>query len=327
MQRSKHLKCDGQNPCSRCSASDSECVYVASRRGYKGPRRGTAGNPNKRARSTSPPSLVSNGDNCPMLLGAGTPAPMPMSMAGFHTGHVIPATPGSAFPGTPSQMLNMNGLQMYRPYGNTSGYQSNQLVLNQQGLIPTQVPVQSPAEKSIDSFYRNFHAGHPFVLPRDWFFRIREDTNVEPLLAAMRWVGSLFVDVGPARAGFLEEALRLVSHPDTKRDGFLVQALILLIVGTDGNCQQEKARQLLGDAERLALEIDLNRRDFAAIHGRGLPVLEESWRRTWWDLYIVSGMVAGVHRQSNFYLFDVHADVALPCEEQQYLSGVSGPWT
>ncbi|KUJ23752.1 uncharacterized protein LY89DRAFT_1899 [Mollisia scopiformis] len=37
--RSKHLKCDGLNPCSRCSSNSFECVYVRSRRGFKGPRR------------------------------------------------------------------------------------------------------------------------------------------------------------------------------------------------------------------------------------------------------------------------------------------------
>src|SRR5690606_15843309 len=56
IQRSKHLKCDGFHPCSRCVASGSECAYVASRRGYKGPTRGAAPNPNKR-QATSPPDL------------------------------------------------------------------------------------------------------------------------------------------------------------------------------------------------------------------------------------------------------------------------------
>ncbi len=40
--RTKHLKCDGQIPCSRCAAmglSAASCMYVRSRRGYKGPRR------------------------------------------------------------------------------------------------------------------------------------------------------------------------------------------------------------------------------------------------------------------------------------------------
>lgn len=37
--RTKHLKCDGAKPCSRCNSYGIECSYVRSRRGYKGPRR------------------------------------------------------------------------------------------------------------------------------------------------------------------------------------------------------------------------------------------------------------------------------------------------
>lgn len=37
--RTKHLKCDGAKPCSRCTSYSIECSYVRSRRGYKGPRR------------------------------------------------------------------------------------------------------------------------------------------------------------------------------------------------------------------------------------------------------------------------------------------------
>lgn len=54
-----------------------------------------------------------------------------------------------------------------------------------------------------------------------------------------------------------------------------------------------------------------------------MPLLEESWRRTGWDLYIIDGMITGGRRESNFVLFDVAADVLLPCEEDEYLSGVS----
>jgi hypothetical protein len=45
--RTKHLKCDGKMPCSRCATnhlSSVSCTYVRSRRGYKGPRRNTKQN-------------------------------------------------------------------------------------------------------------------------------------------------------------------------------------------------------------------------------------------------------------------------------------------
>lgn len=259
-----------------------------------------------------------------MLLGANGPsvsAAMENSMAPFNPGVVLPDTPSTTFAATP----NFTNLQLYRSFGAATGFNPNQLALGGQAQpgVLAQVPVPTLAERCLDSFYHHFHASHPFVLPKEWLLRVMRDTNVEPLLASIRWIGALFLEVGPARAGFLDEALRLVQDPTTTRDGFFVQALILLIVGLDGSCELEKARELLGDAERVALEAGLNTREYAAQYGRGIPVLEESWRRTWWDLFVVDGMVAGVHRQTNFLLFDVPADAALPCEEHQYLSGVS----
>lgn len=312
--RAKHLKCDGLTPCTRCTSSNSECIYVASRRGYKGPRRGTAANPNKRHASSSPPASTGVGDSCPMLLGH-TPVSMPMaSVSGFNPAIVLPTEPPSPFTG-PSSLTN---LQVYRNSFATAVPASRTML----PAPPTQ-PTPSLPERCIDAFYRFFHAGHPFVLPREAFIRLTKDgaTKLDALIAAMRYIGSLYLDVGPARAIYFDEAIRSCYAPSTPKDGFLIQALLLVIIGLDGSCQQDKARELLADCERIALEINLNTRPFATMHGRGNPMLEESWRRTWWDLYICDGMIAGVHRVTNFLLFDIAADVALPCEEHQYLSG------
>jgi len=189
---------------------------------------------------------------------------------------------------------------------------------------PVQAPVPTLADRCFDAFYHFFHAGHPFVLPKDYFVRMLKDgsePNLSVVLAAMRYIGSLYVDAGPAKATYLDDAIRLCYQPGTPKDGYLIQALLLIIVGLDGQCDQARARELLADCEHYALEIDLNKRDFATVHGHGNPVLEESWRRTWWDLYVCDGMIAGVHRVTKFLLFDIQADVGLPCEEQQYLTG------
>jgi hypothetical protein len=50
--RSKHLKCDGAMPCSRCREDSGECFYTMSRRGWKGPRKRKA-EPNNDRRSVS----------------------------------------------------------------------------------------------------------------------------------------------------------------------------------------------------------------------------------------------------------------------------------
>ncbi|KUI55541.1 Activator of stress genes 1 [Cytospora mali] len=319
--RSKHLKCDGNTPCVRCVGSQSECVYVASRRGYKGPRRGTAQNPNKRHASSSPDAsgdvtTASGPASCPMLLGATAP-PLTSAAAAVYTPTAALGTdPGSSFL---TAAASMNHLQLYR----TSPFVSSiDDAVQQHGPIARVISI---ADKCFDSYYYHYYASHPFVLPKEYLLRhIRESgQKLDHLMAAMRYVGSLYLDVGPVRASYLDEALRLCYAANAPKDGFLVQALLLLIVALDGSCQQDKARDLLTDCERIAVEIGLNTRQFATLHGQGNPVLEESWRRTWWDLYVCDGMIAGVHRITNFLLFDMAADVALPCEEYEYLSGAS----
>ncbi|KAI1187407.1 hypothetical protein F5B17DRAFT_319987 [Nemania serpens] len=308
--RGKHLKCDGSNPCSRCLSSSSDCVYVASRRGYKGPRKGSVANPNKRhaSDSDSPPSV--GGESCPMLLGApvgGTP--LPPNLPTFNPARPVPDMPMTPFGTT----LVTNNVQLYRnPYLNANGAMI---------AVSNQMPQRSIPEQCIDAFYFYFYPGHPAVLPKADVMKIAKERNIEHLLAAMKWVGSLYIEIGPARATFFEETMRLLYAPETPQDGFLVQAMIIAIVGLDGCRQNEKARDLLSDVERIAIALGLYTRPFAATHGCGNPRLEESWRRTWWDLFVVDGMIAGVHRQTNFLLYQFAADVGLPCEEHEYLSG------
>ena len=190
----------------------------------------------------------------------------------------------------------------------------------------------SLSDRYLASFYRNFHPAHPFVLPEQFLLALTPAASLHVLLPAMRWVGSLYISVPlGTRASLLDEAhskltsSSVSSNTTTPRDGFLVQAMMVLLVGLDGLCELDKARRMLRDVGQLAVEIGLHSRAFATLHGQGVPVLEESWRRTWWDLYVVDGMIAGLHRASNFALNDIHTDVALPCEEWQYLSGVAIP--
>lgn len=257
-----------------------------------------------------------------MLLGH-APVSMPasaISVPGFNPAVVLPDTdPASAYSGPQG---NLAGLQVFRnPFLAAGGGASRGMEL---AAAPPTQQMPSLPERCFEAFYHFFHAGHPFVLPRDQMLRLMNDgkTQLDAVVAAMRYIGSLYIDAGPARAMYLDEAIRLCYLPSTPKDGFLIQALLLVIIALDGSCQQERARELLADCERIALEINLNTRPFASMHGRGNPVLEESWRRTWWDLYVCDGMIAGVHRVTNFLLFDIAADVALPCEEHQYLTGV-----
>jgi hypothetical protein len=67
----------------------------------------------------------------------------------------------------------------------------------------------------------------------------------------------------------------------------------------------------------------MNDEKFAERNGGGNRVVEESWRRTWWECVVLDGMVAGVHQASSVRLEGVGEGVGLPCEEANYISGVS----
>lgn len=140
----------------------------------------------------------------------------------------------------------------------------------------------------------------------------------------MRYVGSFYVKQAPTTA-LGEEAETAVYEVECPDDIFRVQAMLVLAIGLDGYTFQEKALQLLMDAQDLAIKLGMNNRDFSFQNGDESNILEESLRRTWWELYIVDGMIAGVHQKSSFRLYEVEASVGLPCEEKDYSSGVCLP--
>jgi hypothetical protein len=173
----------------------------------------------------------------------------------------------------------------------------------------------------LDSFYRNFYAAHPFIPSKEVLLVLAQGTSLEPLLAAIRWIGSLYIKQDTS-ASLFKDAYRLIDGNPLK-DGFLVQARLLLIIGLDGNRQRKRAERLMVEARDISIQINLNTDRFATANGQGIPILEESWRRTWWELYVVDALMSGVHQTDTFALYNVPTDVALPCEEYQYFTGVS----
>ena len=221
------------------------------------------------------------------------------------TGLVTPPT------NKPQSLPRVLDLPLFDPGQDMISFQTKQL--------PSDMAV---SERCIEAYFYHFHPAHPIVVPRDYFMRLRTERALSHLEAAMRYVGSFFVpQASTVTLGI--EAERALYHADCPQDAFRVQAMLILCVGLDGYTSQEKALKILTDAQDHALELGMNRREFASTNAIGSPVLAESWRRTWWEMYIVDGMIAGVHQKSSFRMKDIPADVVLPCEENEYAIGVS----
>lgn len=181
--------------------------------------------------------------------------------------------------------------------------------------------------KMMNTYYTYFHRAHPVVLPSH-AMKQRLHNNEHPLrhlLLAMHFVASLY-DVALNKIGNLpriEDVVLSIESPPS--DGFTVQAFLLLAIATHSNDDFVYARELLDKAVQLALAIGMNNQSFAGDNGEGDPVMEESWRRTWWLLYMTDGIFSRIRHCSTFSLHGVRADVDIPCEEALYHAGVGRP--
>ncbi|KAG5660340.1 hypothetical protein KAF25_002946 [Fusarium avenaceum] len=315
--RRRHVKCDGERPCSRCKAVNLDCVYVTSRRGYNG-RQGTA------SRSSSQPAAAETPVDV-VAHAATTVDYAPPVPALEYPSIASPSIFSGTVPSCPIADRTIPIVTLPQTTASTPlpilSFQSPSGGIGEPDLgfgleIPRALPVR---ERYLDSFYRNFYAAHPFIPPKEFLLVLAQGTSLEPLFAAIRWIGSLYIEKDTSLSLF-KDASRLIED-NPLEDGFSVQARLLLIIGLDGNRQRKRAERLMTEARDISIQIRLNTDRFAATHGQGVPILEESWRRTWWELYIVDALMSGVHQTDIFALYGVPADVALPCEESQYLTG------
>lgn len=309
--RSRHLKCDGGVRCSRCRADNVDCTYIKSRRGWKGKRK-------NKPEDQMPPVAI-NGGQAPQV---------PIS-----NGHMI--TNGTMV--TNGQLSSSNSY-----YNSGEGPLMNQLSptngLSVQSMAPPAAPSQLNLngsarlnrfgqlgpETAIQAFFHYFYNSHPFCLPEPRLLEVFNQRKAPLLEYAVQYLGSSYLPAVPT--DMYKEALnRNINNGNYARDGWSVQALLLFAIGLHANNEVPRAAQIFALAQDLTLEVGLNRVEYALIHGESDPQHEESWRRTWWSMYTANGMLCAVNPGVQFKLKDILTDVPLPCENDQYLSGVSAP--
>ncbi|KAI9846742.1 MAG: hypothetical protein M1838_001149 [Thelocarpon superellum] len=180
-----------------------------------------------------------------------------------------------------------------------------------------------PAKDLIDLYYLRFHSAHPILVPQ----RLLPGTVGQYpayLETVMQYIGSIFLlrtSSQPYRTA--AESVMLVR--EEQRDGHTVQAMLLFAIVLHASNEQEYATHVIRVAVDIALRLGMNRKGFACANSKGDAVLEESWRRTWFELYVVNALMAAAHQAETFELYDVDAEVGLPCEEAVYTAGQGIP--
>ncbi|KAF4215044.1 hypothetical protein CNMCM5878_008503 [Aspergillus fumigatiaffinis] len=172
----------------------------------------------------------------------------------------------------------------------------------------------------IQLYYQTFHRSHPLLIPRKALHSSLSEEIPQYILSIMRFIGAHQHHDPSVKELFRQSAYSVLSD-STPRNGFKVQGMVLLAIVDHARGAEDSAARIMQAAVNLALELGMNKAAFAAEHSGGNSTLEESWRRTYWELYFVDGYLAAMRDQSAFQLFHSPADVRLPCDEELYNSG------
>jgi len=177
------------------------------------------------------------------------------------------------------------------------------------------------SDQLLGAYYEYFHISHPFVLPHR-FLRQRNSDNFKALKLVMQFIGSLYHPSIPSTnlRNQVENELFQSSLPN---NDFTVQALLLYSIALHWSDEISIAQDLIRQVTSRALQLGMHTQKFAQHHGDGDPVLTESWRRTWWQIYLTDAHLAAISRSPNLLTAGVDVTVDLPCEEDEYNSGVS----
>lgn len=303
--RNRHVRCDAQQPiCIRCSSEGRTCQYVKSRRGglnrARLAERRRARNPD--GGHASSPSSTSAESRSPKT-----------GVAREH--QALGGSPPSAMP---------SGFQDRSPESELSAREEPDMTLNS----ITDIQFSSvTSDFLVKLYYKYFHSCHPCVLPQHQLQRQYEGSpareSLTLLIAVLRFIGSLYSC--PDLTSQLRDKVE-VGLQDAKRlppDVFLAQFHILYSIALYWSGEKDKSREQIDTAIRIAISLGMNRRRCASELGQGDPFLEESLRRTWWQIYCIDAYFAAIKRLPTFTLCEVDADTDLPCEEEEYESGVS----
>jgi len=185
----------------------------------------------------------------------------------------------------------------------------------------SQLPVDNSRDGLISAYFIYFHPCHPFLLPHEHTLEVLQQRSFRHLELAIQYVGSFYVPTA-RKADYRDTLRRHVLQDNSGKDGTFVQALLLLAIGLHIENDDEDSASVLSSAVALALDLGMHYRNFAHIHGENNPLLEESWRRTWWELFVIDGMMGGVNKKYTLQLMQVDMNVSLPCEERNYYPGV-----
>ncbi|ORY15892.1 Quinolinate phosphoribosyl transferase [Clohesyomyces aquaticus] len=178
------------------------------------------------------------------------------------------------------------------------------------------------SDRLIELYYENFYPSSPLTLPIH-FLRERtrhQNHQMENLLLVIKWIGSIYAPWTPSEA-FYQQAYQALLAPTLPKNGFSVQALLLFSIAQHHSDFRPEARKMLDAAITLGLELSMNTREFIRQQGEMNPILEESWRRTFYFLLLTDQHYSVTTSNPFYRMQGVPNQVDLPCDNEFYEAG------
>lgn len=224
-----------------------------------------------------------------------------------------------------SSISNPSSNNRYKHYYHDQQQQQQQLLANR---TPSRMETIR-SSTALQHYYQDFHHAHPIMLPLS-DMRGPLGTHIPAELRnIMGYIGGHYYSLpaaGPSQKkaidqtpNFIDQNLSaLCSSPSSPlSNGYHVQCLLLLGICAYARDKFSQANTIIHQAIELALKLGMHRDDFARANGLGQLAMEEMWRRTYWELYVVAGLLSGLRGQVSA-LQDTESDVLLPCDEVLY---------
>lgn len=308
--RKSHLKCDGKKPlCSRCIDRGGTCFWVDSKRGYREFRKGHQSTSDARSRDDAKLNLAKSGTSVHEH-----PSDLDPTQIRQRTYEEIFQANDPAFTGLP---LDFQPVQMMvNLAGASPSSRSDSTLSITREINPTVQSHSNGSADLIELFYKHLYPPHPFIVP--WKLYLQNSSLIPiPLRSVLRFAACHYVP--HSNPSTLEAAANKILSDDVPDDGFKVQGLILYAFISHARMDRDSGESALTKAVEIALRIGMNREAFAIQNGQNNPILEECWRRTWWMLMVLEGLVTVIGGQSTPYVtYSTFTDVALPGHDEDY---------
>lgn len=192
-------------------------------------------------------------------------------------------------------------------------------------LASSQLTFQISTERLLDIYYENYWAAYPVPLPMHHLNQRRLNSNhgMDNLLLVLQYVGCIFAPWTRPEPHY-EAAEKALGSTNLPRTPWNVQALMIFATAQLHTNRAPESRRSLDMATSIAMELCMNMKEFAVAYGEGNPVLEESWRRTYYFLALTDQHFSIIVNNPMCSLMNVPNLADLPCDDEFYESGVSG---